>query len=332
VPTEEQNGEATNRDDTISERSFDDLAKGLASGSVSRRRALKMMSGALVGGLLASIPGVAFAHHRPDHTGVGGGGCPSGVTCRGQCCPVGASCAGRGRNQACACPTGQTVCGGACTDLATDVLNCGSCGNACATGVSCAGGQCSVVVCEEDQNLCPSTNTCMNRCQTFDPELGVPFTDAIFNPTTCQCECQPGSTNISDYEPETLCCPDAQACGGDCCPEGYGCANPEFKQCEPFCTGATNCCCSCTYRDNTTGNFVSGTCDSASTLSYEQCQQQCETNAPPNTTTETSHFCAPVDYTDQQGNPIPTNVMCSGDYNNTPSGGGQCVVIQCAEA
>jgi hypothetical protein len=37
--------------------SFDDLAKGLASGEVSRGRAIRMMGAALVGGALASIPG-----------------------------------------------------------------------------------------------------------------------------------------------------------------------------------------------------------------------------------------------------------------------------------
>lgn len=43
------------------ERSFDDLAKGLVSGTISRRGALKLMGGALLGGLLVSIPRVASA-------------------------------------------------------------------------------------------------------------------------------------------------------------------------------------------------------------------------------------------------------------------------------
>jgi hypothetical protein len=40
---------------------FDELAKGLANGTISRRQALRWMGGALVGGVLASIPGVALA-------------------------------------------------------------------------------------------------------------------------------------------------------------------------------------------------------------------------------------------------------------------------------
>ena len=43
------------------ERSFDDLARGLASGSISRGKALRLMGAALVGGGLASIPRVAAA-------------------------------------------------------------------------------------------------------------------------------------------------------------------------------------------------------------------------------------------------------------------------------
>ena len=44
-----------------SEGSFDELARGLANGTVSRRRALKLIGGALLGGAFASIPGVALA-------------------------------------------------------------------------------------------------------------------------------------------------------------------------------------------------------------------------------------------------------------------------------
>ena len=43
------------------ERSFDELARGLASGRLSRRKALKLMGAALVGGALASLPGAAWA-------------------------------------------------------------------------------------------------------------------------------------------------------------------------------------------------------------------------------------------------------------------------------
>jgi hypothetical protein len=43
------------------ERSFDELASGLASGTLSRGKALRLMGAALVGGLLAFTPKVAEA-------------------------------------------------------------------------------------------------------------------------------------------------------------------------------------------------------------------------------------------------------------------------------
>jgi hypothetical protein len=40
-------------------RYFDELTRALASGSISRCKALRLMGAALVGGTLASFPGVA---------------------------------------------------------------------------------------------------------------------------------------------------------------------------------------------------------------------------------------------------------------------------------
>jgi hypothetical protein len=50
--------------------SFDELAKGLASGRVSRGKALRLVGGALLGAALASVPGVAWAN---DCRRLGGG-------------------------------------------------------------------------------------------------------------------------------------------------------------------------------------------------------------------------------------------------------------------
>jgi hypothetical protein len=46
---------------TMGEPSFDELARGLAEGTVSRRKALRLVGAALVGGALASLPGAAWA-------------------------------------------------------------------------------------------------------------------------------------------------------------------------------------------------------------------------------------------------------------------------------
>lgn len=205
------------------------------------------MGGALVGGLLASVPGVALANHKPRHRGGGGASCPSGIRCKRRCCPVEASCVGSGRNRACACPQGQTDCGGQCRDLATDAANCGACGSACATGGSCVGGQCQ---CPVGTTLCPANNSCVQDCppgQTLDAtscrcenagcpggqelcngqcvSTGCPSGQA-FDPASCRCEsdgggggCQEGTT----------------PCGGECvqnCPSGQV-LNTTTCACEP---------------------------------------------------------------------------------------------------
>jgi len=57
------------------EHSFDELAKGLANRSLSRGDALRWAGRALAGGLLAAIPGIAWAQNIPqDPSGKGGPG------------------------------------------------------------------------------------------------------------------------------------------------------------------------------------------------------------------------------------------------------------------
>src|SRR5215211_7106705 len=63
---------------STNEHSLDELAKGLANGSLSRRDALKWAGAALVGGLLSAIPGVALAKPPPHGTPPGQGGTPPG--------------------------------------------------------------------------------------------------------------------------------------------------------------------------------------------------------------------------------------------------------------
>jgi hypothetical protein len=79
MAAEDLPGKAPGQEDITEEHSFDALAKGLASHSLSRRAALKWVGRAVLGGLLAFIPGVAWAHHKPGH-GVppGQGGTPPG--------------------------------------------------------------------------------------------------------------------------------------------------------------------------------------------------------------------------------------------------------------
>ena len=117
----------------MGEHSFDELARGLASGSLSRRKALRLMGAALVGGALASIPGVALAAPCPSGQAPCGGSASRGRCCEeGLCCKGGARpfccfadfpkcCSARGQSACCAAdevccltPEGLT-----CTDTVT---------------------------------------------------------------------------------------------------------------------------------------------------------------------------------------------------------------------
>jgi hypothetical protein len=114
-------------EDITDEHFFDELARGLASGTVSRSKMLRLLGGVLVGGVVASIPGLAWA--QPN------------------------------------CPSGYTLCGdGKCYDLETNRCNCGACGNVCAgseRGRCCKNGKCTR---PKRHATCPEPND-ENYCQ-----------------------------------------------------------------------------------------------------------------------------------------------------------------------
>ena len=87
--------------------SFDELARGLASGEFSRRKALKLMGAALVGGALASL-GMGEAGADPCKR--------DGKVCKKstQCCSGNCDMSSGTGICTAACPSGQVMCGGRC--------------------------------------------------------------------------------------------------------------------------------------------------------------------------------------------------------------------------
>jgi hypothetical protein len=176
MATEDRNGEVSTQaectDCSPTESSFDELAKGLADGGLSRRRALRLIGQALLGGVLASIPGVAWAHHQPDHPVPPGQArrCLEGeVKCRGMCC---------GPEDLC--------CNGVCTNVSFSRNNCGACGNVCQEGEDCCGGRCVPL------NTTEHCSGCFAGCHPAE----------ICVNGTCQCP-EPGQTVCAN-----VCCPE----------------------------------------------------------------------------------------------------------------------------
>jgi hypothetical protein len=153
------------------EHSFDELAKGLATGTLSRGKAIRWMDGALLGAALASFPGVAWANDCRR----------LGRECRrdSQCCSR--NCVRRGDDKVCGCPEGKTRCNDRCVNLQKNENHCGECFNRCQTDQTCVGG-----VCCPDAQVC-STGTGLTCCAEGE-ECGVEGTctpACLSNGATC---------------------------------------------------------------------------------------------------------------------------------------------------
>jgi hypothetical protein len=198
--------------------SFDELAKGLATGAVSRRKALRWMGSALVGAALTAVPGAAWAQVPSP---AGGSACarfcreifPPGPE-QGQCTSQGAQ--GGGPCYECTpgidsvtgpnfqCPPDQVY-----DPFAEDGTCCRPCG--------------------EDAVLCGSGRTADCYSLEFDCDRGAGGT---FDPSSCQCICPPGTVECFGGGGQPGHCVDLQSsrescgqCGHQCVPDVENCVN-----------------------------------------------------------------------------------------------------------
>jgi hypothetical protein len=109
--------------------SLDEVAKGLASGTISRGKALRLMGSALVGAALISIPGVAWAKPKP-----------------GKC------------NKDKQCPTGQVCVGGQCEAV-----------GGCTPGTICPNGTRCLPNATGGGGTCPCGGVCIESCEVCGP-------------------------------------------------------------------------------------------------------------------------------------------------------------------
>jgi Stigma-specific protein, Stig1 len=218
------------------ELSLDELAKGLATGTLSRGKAIRWMGGALLGTALASFPGVAWANDCRR----------LGRECRrdSQCCSK--NCVRRGDDKVCGCPEGKRRCGDRCVNLKTNENHCGECFNRCEEGQECVEGICSGgepicnPPCLSDTCVCRAERpdgtgaVCVDcgrsgcqqvsSCADCPPDRPVCFFDEFDQTFTCGSECC-----IGGCDP---CTEDSQCCSGLIChPESRQCVEPGSSGC-----------------------------------------------------------------------------------------------------
>jgi hypothetical protein len=210
------------------EHSLDELAKGLATGTLSRGKALRLVGGALLGAALASVPGVAWANDR----------CSQGQTrCGDRCVNLKTnerhcgSCSNR-------CGSKQTCCQGRCVNLQRSERHCGSCSNRCAADEECVKGEC------QGQGVCPPEGTPLTEgdchCGYNCPADSAPF--RCGNDPSCLCaQTTEGTGFCADFRGE---CGALQTCSSsNDCPSGSKCVVNTccgFPVCDPPCSTSTS--------------------------------------------------------------------------------------------
>jgi hypothetical protein len=208
--------------------SFDALARELAGGTVSRRRALTFFLAALVSTL--NIPKAEAKkrkkhHHKRTRVVVvsppcgSTAQCPQGTTCiNGGCCEFAKAC-GSGKSATC-CKDGQLCCNDTCIEQSNS--NCGSCANACQTSQLLGIAQCCC------------NGVCINNCST--PQMCGGCNSVCSSPCLCL------STIDGSYAcvpPEFLpCSPEIPCTSNTECPSGTRCLGLFSGACVPLCGGA----------------------------------------------------------------------------------------------
>ena len=176
------------------ELSLDELAKGLATGTLSRGKAIRWMGGALLGAALASLPGVAWANDCRR----------LGRECRrdAQCCSR--NCIRRGDDKVCGCPEGQRRCKDRCVNLQRNENHCGECFNRCEEGQECVRGGCAVACISNGNGPCADPSECCSgNCDSSGfclPPTGTNRVDCFCSNGTQDSRCTSLSCSSSDAD------------------------------------------------------------------------------------------------------------------------------------
>jgi len=163
------------------EHSFDELTRGLASGSISRGKALKLMGAALVGGTLGSL---GMREAGADLCKRAGKRCKKNSQC----------CSGNCVNSTCsACPSGQVLCNNgscvsnSCLANSGQVFNSSTCQCECPSGRVLLSNGTGATPCSTAADC---SCTCTGRFPSLDE--GLCGTSSLGDPCATDASCPPG--------------------------------------------------------------------------------------------------------------------------------------------
>jgi hypothetical protein len=138
---------------------FDEVAHNLATGRISRGRALRVLAATALGAVLGGTGTLAGA-------GPAEAACARvGRRCRkSRDCCSGARCT---RSGVCVCREGYTNCDGRCRNLQTSTNHCGTCSNACLSNEVCQSGDCCRPSFTPCTDVCAAGSNCSACCSGF---------------------------------------------------------------------------------------------------------------------------------------------------------------------
>src|SRR5215211_524233 len=220
---------------------FDELARGLADGSLTRGKALRLMGAALVGGTLGSL-GIGEASADAPGCKRNGKHCTRNTQCCGNLVCVSGTCQEAQTTTTTTTPTISTSTTPMCIPLGIGPCNdpdqcCGL--SACEGGTCCASGN---QVCNADSECCGDFTCQEGQCLP----VCLQDSEACIDPRQCCSGNCVNGTCVVCQSTGGQCDTDSQCCTGACL--NGTCCIPNDSQC----TTDTECC---------NGNCFNGFCE-----------------------------------------------------------------------
>jgi hypothetical protein len=211
--------EVPDRKGTTGNNSFDALAKGMASGNITRVQALKLLGVAI----LSAMPSLSFFPTRasaqegcdPDQVLCGSDCCDPANCCSGTCCGPTEECCGA----TCCGPT-EECCSGTCCEMGKV---CDATSGLCVCPperIACGSDCCNPIV-----EICGEDGQCHNPfCESCQAEGNTQCCQVVANGVLLSEACCGAGESMCHREGEgCLCCPSGTRCPDENLGEGFVC-------------------------------------------------------------------------------------------------------------